>query len=575
MNPPPRAPRPNVRAGRSSRNAARAREAAERHFGHRSLLPGQEETMSALLDGYDVLLVSPTGSGKSLTYQVAGVLLQGCTLVVSPLLALQQDQIDGLLEGGPELRAARISSAETEAQREDALARARNGELEFLFMSPEQLANPDVLRAVAETRPSLVAVDEAHCVSAWGHDFRPDYFRLGELIEQIGAPRTIAMTATAALPVREDIVEQLGLRDHRMIVTGFERDNIGLRVVRCSDPDDQRRTVLAVVQELAAEQGGSGIVYCRTRRGAEECAAALAELGRRTTVYHAGLSQKARNEAFNAFMDDEVEIVVATSAFGMGIDKPDIRYVVHAEVPESPDTYYQEVGRAGRDGAPATATLVYRPEDLSLGRFFSSGIPKREDVRAVLAAVAETGDTDPRQVQAASGFGARKAGRILNLIELVEESGGARPGAGPAEPGEAAGEAAGEAGVEAVVEAVLETAEAHRRLEHSRVEMMRGYAETARCRSDFLLAYFGEEADDLCGICDNCVDGVATEVATDEGSAFPLRSLVHHAEFGAGTVTDLEEDRITVLFDEVGYRTLSLRLVEERDLLRKAEGGAA
>src|SRR5512139_1055069 len=407
------------RSSASHGNGRRAREAAQRYFGHRSLLPGQEETMRGLLDGHDVLLVSPTGSGKSLTYQVAGVLLEGCTLVVSPLLALQQDQIEGLLEGGPELRAARVSSAETEAQRAEALERARAGKLEFLFMSPEQLANPDVLREVAELGPSLVAVDEAHCVSAWGHDFRPDYFRLGELIEEIGSPRIIAMTATAALPVREDIVGQLGLRRPRMVVTGFERKNISLRVVRCSTPEDQRRTVLDIVQELAGELGGSGIVYCRTRRGTEEYAAALEQLGRRTTVYHAGLSQKDRNEAFDAFMDDEVEIVVATSAFGMGIDKPDIRYVVHAEVPESPDTYYQEVGRAGRDGAPATATLVYRPEDLSLGRFFSSGIPKREDVRAVLEAVAEVGGTDPRQVQQASGMGARKAGRILNLLELV------------------------------------------------------------------------------------------------------------------------------------------------------------
>jgi ATP-dependent DNA helicase RecQ len=193
----------------------RAREAAKRHFGHTNLLPGQEETLRALLDGHDVLLVSPTGSGKSLAYQVAGVLLDGCTLVVSPLLALQRDQMQGLRDGGPELRAARISSAETQAQRESALDRARAGDLEFLFLSPEQLANPDVLSSVADIRPSLIAVDEAHCVSAWGHDFRPDYFRLGELIDRLGSPRIIAMTATAALPVRADIVERLGLRDPR------------------------------------------------------------------------------------------------------------------------------------------------------------------------------------------------------------------------------------------------------------------------------------------------------------------------------------------------------------------------
>ncbi|HET7532502.1 MAG TPA: RecQ family ATP-dependent DNA helicase, partial [Nocardioidaceae bacterium] len=544
-----------ARRSKPRNNGHRAREAAEKYFGHSSLLPGQEETMRALLDGHDVLLVSPTGSGKSLTYQVAGVLLEGCTVVVSPLLALQQDQIEGLLEGGAEeLHAARVSSAETDAQRAEALEKARAGELEFLFMSPEQLANPDVLREVAALKPSLVAVDEAHCVSAWGHDFRPDYCRLGELIEQVGSPRIIAMTATAALPVRLDIVEQLGLRDHRMVVTGFERENISLRVVRCTDPDDQRRTVLETVQGLAAQCTGSGIVYCRTRRGAEEYAVALEDLGRRTAVYHAGLSQKQRNEAFNAFMDDEVDTIVATSAFGMGIDKPDIRYVVHADAPESPDTYYQEVGRAGRDGESAIATLVYRPEDLSLGRFFSSGIPKPDDVRAVVEAVRATGSTDPREVREHSGFGVRKAGRILNLLELVEESGGPKVAGGA---------------TDAVVDAVVERAEAHRRLEQSRVEMMRGYAETARCRADFLLAYFGEEADALCGTCDNCVNGVATEVATDDGAAFPLQSQVRHKEFGEGTVTDLEDDRITVLFDDVGYKTLSLELVENEGLLER------
>jgi ATP-dependent DNA helicase RecQ len=536
------------RSSRSRANGNRAREAAERHFGHSRLLPGQEETMRALLDGHDVLLVSPTGSGKSLTYQVAGVLLEGCTVVVSPLLALQQDQIQGLSEGGPELRAARVSSAETEAQRRDALDRARTGRLEFLFLSPEQLANPDVRHEVAAIAPSLVAVDEAHCVSAWGHDFRPDYFRLGALLAEIGSPRIIAMTATAALPVRRDIVDRLGLRDHRTVVTGFRRDNIALQVLRCTTAEDQRQTVLDTVWSAGT---GPGIVYSRTRKGAEEYAAALAATGRRTAVYHAGLSQKRRDEAHEAFMADEVDTVVATSAFGMGIDKPDIRFVVHADAPESPDTYYQEVGRAGRDGRPADATLVYRPEDLSLGKFFSSGIPKRDDVAAVLAAVDHTGETDPARVRDQTGFGARRTGRILNLLDLVVETGGRLDGGAD------------------TVDAVVERAQAQRKLEESRVEMMRGYAETTRCRAEFLLAYFGEQSEDLCGICDNCRAGIATQAVTDQDADFPLQSHVRHDEFGAGTVTDLEEDRITVLFDDVGYKTLSLELVEDERLLRR------
>jgi ATP-dependent DNA helicase RecQ len=529
-------------------NGHRVRRTAEDVFGHASLLPGQEEATRALLDGHDVLLVSPTGSGKSLTYQVAGLLMDGCTVVVSPLLALQQDQIEGLSELGPDARAARISSAETEAQRAQALEAARTGEVEFLFLAPEQLANPDVRREVADLSPSLVAVDEAHCVSAWGHDFRPDYFRLGELLEEIGSPRVVALTATAAPPVRADIVERLCLRDHRTVVTGFERENIALRVERCQTPEDAKRLVVDTVS--SAE--GSGIVYCRTRKATEEYAAALEEAGRSTAVYHAGLGQTRRAAAHEAFMADEVEVIVATSAFGMGIDKPDIRFVVHAQVPESPDTYYQEVGRAGRDGEPATATLVYRPEDLSLGRFFTGGIPDRDDVAAVLAAVEATGGTDPRQVGKRTGFGTRKAGRLLNLVEQVEQTGGRL-------------DAGGE-----TLDAVVERAEAHRRLQQSRVDMMRGYAETDRCRAEFLLGYFGEELSELCGTCDNCREGVATAGRPSRDDAYPLQSQVRHEEFGSGTVTDLEEDRITVLFDDVGYRTLSLEVVEEQGLLERA-----
>jgi len=543
-----------ARSTRRRSNGHRARAAAEEHFGHTSLLPGQEEAMRALLDGHDVLLVSPTGSGKSLTYQVAGVLMKGITVVVSPLLALQHDQIQGLLEeGNDRLNAARISSAESDAEREEALERARAGEVEFLFLSPEQLANPDVRAEIASLKPSLVAVDEAHCVSAWGHDFRPDYFRLGEMIEELGSPRVIALTATAALPVREDIVERLRLRKHKMFVTGFERENIALRVLRCTTVEDQRRTVIETVEAALTEcgDGGVGIVYARTRKGTEEYAGALDELGRRTAIYHAGLSRKARDEAHRMFMDDEVDVIVATSAFGMGIDKPDIRFVVHADVPESPDTYYQEVGRAGRDGKPAVATLVYRPEDLSLGKFFSSGIPKRDDVHTVLAVSAMVGE-DPAAVRESTGMGPRKVGRILNLIELVAQTDG------PSGPGER------------TVDAVIGRAEAHRRLEQSRVDMMRGYAETDRCRADYLLAYFGEEASDLCGKCDNCVAGTALAPAPETGAAFPLASEVRHPEFGEGTVTDIEEDRITVLFEDVGYKTLSLELVEEQGLLERA-----
>ncbi|WP_185994284.1 RecQ family ATP-dependent DNA helicase [Nocardioides campestrisoli] len=532
--------------------------AAREHFGYASLLPGQDEAVSALLGGRDVLLVSPTGSGKSLTYQLTGVLSEGLTLVVSPLLALQADQLAHLEEAGH--AAGRISSAESQAEREQVLKRAGAGELSFLFLAPEQLANPEVRTAIAALRPVLVAVDEAHCVSAWGHDFRPDYFRLGDLVDELGGarrPRVVAMTATAAHPVREDIAERLGMHDPLTVVTGFARDNLALEVVRAVDPEHQRRLVLDLVQERAAatEGHGSGLVYARTRKGAEMYAEQLAELGLRTAVYHAGLPQRTREEAHAAFTEDRVDLVVATSAFGMGIDKPDIRYVVHADAPESPDTYYQEVGRAGRDGEPARGTLVYRPEDLSLGKFFSATVPRRKDVEKVLRAIDAAGSTDPREVTAACEFGARKTGRILNLITLAREVGAIDDSAGPY----------------ATATAVIDRAEAQRRLEDSRVEMMRGYAETDRCRAAFLVGYFGEQQEDPCGLCDNCRAGLVEETAEVAADApYRVQSQVRHAEFGVGTVTDVEEDRLTILFGDVGYRTLSLEVVEAEGLLQRA-----
>jgi ATP-dependent DNA helicase RecQ len=276
------------------------------------------------------------------------------------------------------------------------------------------------------------------------------------------------------------------------------------------------------------------------------------------------MSKRNRAAAHEAFLAGDVEVVVATSAFGMGIDKPDIRFVVHAQVPESPDTYYQEVGRAGRDGEPASAVLVYRSEDLALGKFFSGGVPDPDDVAAVVRAerrFSEThegdrnrkgrGDARLTAVREATGFGPRKAGRLLNLLDEV------RQGDGPAGAGKR------------VAAAVVERAEAHRKLEESRVEMMRGYAETDRCRSAYLLAYFGEATEAVCGMCDNCRNGIAgDEVA--EHATFRLQSRVTHDEFGHGVVTDVEEDRLTVLFEEVGYRTLSLRVVEEQGLLAPA-----
>jgi ATP-dependent DNA helicase RecQ len=539
--------------------AARVHRLAREVFGHESLRDGQEEAVAALLNGHDVLLVLPTGGGKSLAYQLPAVVLDGPTVVISPLLALQRDQIDNLAESGERTRAVRVSSAETSAQQEEALEAVESGHVEFLFLAPEQLARPHVQEQVAAMRPTLVAVDEAHCVSAWGHDFRPDYLRLGELIEPLRPTRVIALTATASPPVRQDVVERLRMRDAVTVARGQARPNISLDVRRCLEVRDQRDAVLAEVAAIhgrggdatdatAGEAlGGPGLVYVRTRRAAEDYARDLADLGLRTAVYHAGLGRKRRDAAHADFLAGQLDVMVATSAFGMGVDKPDIRYVLHVHVPDSLDSYYQEVGRAGRDGQPARAVMFYRPEDLSLARFFSGGVPRRADVQKVISAVGSRGpgETDRAALADRTGLGARVVGRVLNLLTEVDI--------------DADGPAA----------AVVRRAEAHRDLQRSRIEMIRGYAETLECRRQVLLAYFGEDLDEPCGSCDTCADGSAYEQrrAANGSAAFGANAAVRHEEFGPGTVLDDDGEVVTVLFDDVGYKTLSVAVVRDQKLL--------
>ncbi|MCR1981267.1 RecQ family ATP-dependent DNA helicase [Cellulosimicrobium cellulans] len=531
---------------------ADVRDTAREVFGYRDLRPGQREAIAALLDGRDVLLVLPTGAGKSAVYQLPGLELPGPTLVVSPLIALQQDQVRSLLElGDDDARAAAVSSAVPAAERRAALEAAAAGELEFLFLSPEQLANDEVLDAVRAARPSLVAVDEAHCVSTWGHDFRPEYLRVGERLDTLDPrPRVLALTATASPPVREDVAERLHLRDAAVIVRGFARPGIALEVVRAVEAADKDR---AVVERVRAEaEHGVGIVYVGTRRRTTEVADALAEAGLRTAAYHGGLRRAERDEAQRRFTEDEVDVVVATSAFGMGIDKPDVRFVVHADVPGSPDSYYQEVGRAGRDGEPAVAVLFYRPEDLGLQRYFAVGVPDRDDLREVARTLGRGGPDD--RASSAPGGRARLPRRLARLRALVED---ARALAGE------------DARPAAVADVAHELAEARRRVDDSRLQMMRAYAETPQCRRQFLLAYLGEELPEPCGRCDTCWAGTAEERAADDASApWSTGTTVRHPEFGEGTVMGYEgDDRVTVLFETHGYRTLSLDAVTDQGLL--------
>jgi len=531
------------------------RRAARTLFGWKRLRPGQLSAMRAVLRGRDVLAVMPTGAGKSALYQVPATQLPGPTVVVSPLLALQQDQIGGLdRRGAAALKAVRISSAETPGQQAAALDALRAGTAEFLFITPEQLATPSRLAEVKALRPSLVAVDEAHCVSAWGHDFRPDYLALGHAIAELGHPRVVALTATASPPVRDDIVARLGLVKPTVLVTGLDRANLFLEVANCPTESYRWRRLLA----LLASAGTPGIVYVPTRRGAEELAERLRDAGHPASHYHGGMAAGARERLHDEFLADKVPVMVATSAFGMGIDKPDIRWVAHVALPDSPDSYLQEIGRAGRDGLPAHTLLLWRAEDVGLQRYFVGAAPSLDELRDLAALLRAEGPLGKTALRDRTGLGARK---LAQLVALLEQVGGAvtRPGGKVASPRYAPTPAE-------VAELAVAEAERHQTLEKSRTDMMRGYAETRACRGQSLLAYFGEQLRRPCGHCDNCVAGRG-RAADGAVGPFPLHSTVRHAEWGPGLVMSYESDRMTVLFDDVGYKTLSVPVVSANGLL--------
>lgn len=539
----------------------RIRKLAKERLGFETLRPGQLEAIRSVVAGRDTLAVMSTGSGKSAIYQLAGLLTDGPTVVISPLIALQQDQMEAMEDKGGDAEAATLNSTLSEGEREELLEEVEQDEVEYVLLAPEQLANDEVLETLRDAGVELFVIDEAHCVSQWGHDFRPDYLRVGPAIDALGHPTILALTATAAPPVRAEIVDVLGMREPEVIVRGFDRPNIRLEVDRHFEAPRKRRALLDRVEAAAP---GPGIVYCATKRGAEEVAGELRERGVRAEHYHGGLTPKKREERQERFMEDDgdIDVMVATIAFGMGIDKADIRFVFHHDISESIDSYYQEIGRAGRDGEPAEAVLFYREQDLGLRKFFAAGRVKDDELQQVAQRLLDHDDpVRPAEIVEEVAISDTK---LATAVQHLEDAGFAEQ----RDDGsiEAVG---GGADLEEAVAHAGEAEEHRQAFDRSRVEMMRAYAETDGCRRAFVLGYFGEAFEPPCGNCDVCETRGEAVRQDAEAGPFAVGDRVTHGTWGAGTVGQIEDGQLNVVFDSVGYKTLGIELVVERGLLEK------
>ena len=526
------------------------RRLARDRFGFHQLRPGQLEAISAAAAGRSVVAVLPTGAGKSAIYELAGLLRAGPTVVVSPLIALEDDQLAHLRDAG--LSATVVNSKLSSRARAQALSRV--GETnEFVFVAPEQLTNPETRAALMRVQPSLFVVDEAHLVSQWGQDFRPDYLRLGAQADALGADVRIALTATAAPPVRDEIIKRLGLQEPQVVIGDFNRPEISLSVRRIFSRDGKRRAI----EEAASDLEGSGIVYAATRAGAQEAKDVLAAAGHSVTLYHAGLPTAVRRQAMESFLDGPTRIMAATVAFGMGIDKADVRWVVHADPPGSIDAYYQEIGRAGRDGEPAKAHLLYHDADLAVVRHLAvrDGVSEAT-VADVAHRLADGFDGD--DIDHLAGAARSKRSVTLALARLVDIGAASWAADGGARWN-------GLLSVPSSLDASAAKATREQEIQSSRLEMMRRYAEHTGCRRSFLLTYFGQNYPGPCGNCDNDRRRPPTPHWEEP---FPIGARVATEHWGEGTIQRYDRDQVTILFDDHGYRDLLVSTLLENNLIR-------
>ena len=494
-------------------------------FGFESFRPGQEEALESLLSGRHTLVVMPTGACKSLIYQMAALLRPGTTLVISPLIALMKDQLDGL--AAHEVPATLINSTVTRAEQQLRLHAMARGKYRLVYVAPERLRSRAFRDALADVSVGLLAVDEAHCISQWGHDFRPDYMHIGPARESMGGPVTAALTATATPQVQNDIVRRLDLGDAERVVTGFNRPNLAFHVHYTTSDADKLRSL----QDLVGQEAGAGIVYVGTRRDAEEVAQFAREVLKVSTRhYHAGLPTEERTAVQDAFISGKLPLVVATNAFGMGIDRADLRFVIHYALPGTLEAYYQEAGRAGRDGKPALCTLLYSPKDRALQEWFiENAAPSQVEVQSLhvilvrMAGQAGGGAAFVNLENLAQASGLYQVKLRLALSQLEEVGALQRLG----DDGTGLWVQVGKLRQKQLDAAVADTA-ARRDHRRRQLERMIAYAEGDTCRRRVILTHFGDrgpaEVDRCCDICESrtqassdtrCAESQAEQAALD------------------------------------------------------------